>query len=140
MVDPGMSTGMASWSTGVFTSWQEDDPFEVTRTLWRACEEKEVDELVIEDFHLAASSRAKTMAGTRATLELIGALRFVAMTFDVPVYFQAPADAKSFSTNEKLKKVGFITPANPDHRRSAARHLLLRLVRNGTIDGRALLP
>jgi hypothetical protein len=112
----------------------------VAAAVWCECEMGLIDELVVEDFFLVSSSRAKTTAGPRITLELIGALRFIALRHEIPVYLQAPADAKSFSTNEKLKRLGFITPAKPDHQRSAARHLLLRLVRNGTIDGRVLLP
>lgn len=140
VVDPGMATGMAAWRDGQFEAWQEDDPMAVAATVWHDSRLGLIDELVVEDFILSSVSRAKTTAGIRVTLELIGALRFIALYHEVSMHLQAPADAKTFSTNEKLKAVGFITPAKPDHMRSAARHLLLRLVRNGAIDPLSLLP
>jgi len=131
---------MALWDGGRFESWQEEDGLAAANSVWHLCKHTEVDEIAMENFHLGTGRAAKTTTGSRITLELIGAIRFIALYFDVPLYFQEPADARSFSTNDKLKAAGFITPAKPDHQRSAARHLLLRLVRNGALDARQLLP
>lgn len=144
-IDPGMATGMATWDgfedgSGMFHAWQEAEPFQVADTVWNLCVELAVTEIVIEDFQLSFGGRAKTSAGPKVTIELIGAIRFIAHRHGVPLFFQRPADARDFSTNDKLTRMGWKTPSKPDHMRSAARHLLLRLVRNGTIDGRALLP
>lgn len=139
-IDPGLATGMALWDGWSFESWQEEDGLLAANSVWHHCEHTELDEIAMENFHLGTGRAAKTTAGSRITLELMGAIRFIALYFDVPVHFQEPADARSFSTNDKLKTAGFITPANPDHQRSAARHLLLRLVRNGELDARQLLP
>jgi hypothetical protein len=70
---------------------------------------------------------------------MIGAVAYLCRNTNVPLHRQLPSDASSFSTNEKLRAVGFKTPAKPDHERSAARHLLLRLTRNGAIDPLDLL-
>ena len=142
-VDPGVATGMAEWRNDEFRSWQLDDPEDVLESVWDFCEEFYADpdvdvELVVEDFRIAGA-RGKTEAGIRATIELIGAIKFIASWHAVPVRMQTPADAKTFSTNDKLRRAGFETPSKPDHRRSAARHLLLRLVRTGAIDGTDLI-
>jgi len=136
-VDPGMATGLAWWD-GNFNCAESSPAMQAAEDVWLMCRRGVVDEIAMEDFRLGGG-RAKTQEGTKATLELIGAIKFIAAYNGVPVFMQWPWDAKDFSTNDKLRAAGFVTPSKPDHMRSAARHLLLRLVRNGTIDGADLI-
>lgn len=143
-VDPGMATGMAQWNEREcvarrFVAWELTEPLQVAKTVWAACASGSLDEIAMEDFHLKLGGRAMTTEGIRATIELIGMVRFAAAHHGVPLHMQWPEDAKAFSTNEKLARMGWTTPSKPDHMRSAARHLLLRLVRNGAIDGAELI-
>lgn len=66
-------------------------------------------------------------------LEGIGALRFICTKAGVPFELQSPADAKRFSTNDKLKRLGWYKPTRGGHANDALRHLLLGAVRHGMI-------
>jgi hypothetical protein len=63
-------------------------------------------------------------------LYTIGALSYVTTWQDTPFRLQSPADAKQFSTDEKLKRLGWYTPGR-DHANDAGRHLLLAFIRMG---------
>ena len=67
-------------------------------------------------------------------LETIGALRYICQREGIPFELQAPADAKRFSTNDKLQLLGWRNPTPGGHADDAARHLLLAAVRHGLID------
>lgn len=75
--------------------------------------------------------------GTRTwqpdALEVIGALRWTCMKYAHEFELQTPAQAKSFSTNEKLKRIGWYSPTKDGHANDAVRHLLLAMVRHGDI-------
>ncbi len=60
-------------------------------------------------------------------LWLGGYLQGWAFLNTVPFKFQSPAQAKSFSTNAKLKVAG-LYPVGQGHAQDAARHLLVHLV------------
>jgi hypothetical protein len=64
-------------------------------------------------------------------LEVIGALRYLCAKHDVEFLTQSPADAKSFSTNAKLDRLGW--RKHSDHKDDAVRHLLLAAVKYGQI-------
>ena len=66
-------------------------------------------------------------------LEGIGALRYICAGHDIPFELQSPADAKRFSTNDKLKRLGWYKPTRGGHANDALRHLLLGAVRHGMI-------
>jgi hypothetical protein len=142
-IDPGPTPGMAYWSlmvgasAGEFKAWTADNPYSAIN--WMTANMRSIEEVAIEDFIIQAGGRARTTADSKATLEMIGAVDYVCHGVRVPLYRQLPSDAASFSTNEKLRAVGFETPSKPDHARSAARHLLLRLTRNGAIDPLVLI-
>jgi len=67
-------------------------------------------------------------------LEAIGVVRYLARRADCPFELQSPADAKRFSTDQKLKKLGWYTPTEGGHVNDALRHLLLGRVRHEDID------
>lgn len=135
-VDPGTATGFALWDDGVFSAWEKTGLMDAGECVWRYVDF--ADEVVCERFNLSLGGRAMTPAGIRDTLELTGVVKYACGLDGPPLHFQDPAESR-FSTNQMLKDVGFHTPSKPDHMRSAARHLLLRLVKNGTIDGISLI-
>lgn len=135
-VDPGEATGFALWHDGDFEASEQTDQFKAAEEVWGYA--GMVDEIVCESFQLHLGGRAMTTSGMKTTIELIGMIKWICAADRTPLYFQAPAEAK-FSTNDMLNRMGWETPSRPDHMRSAARHLLLRLVKNGTIDGLSLI-
>jgi hypothetical protein len=72
-------------------------------------------------------------------LEGIGALRYMTSKANVKFVLQSPANAKRFSTNEKLTRLGWRTITRGGHADDALRHLLLGAVRHGLIGGEDLL-
>lgn len=135
-VDPGKMTGWASLRLGEFYSDQLE---------WYDFLEW-VDELldrgfrfsiVCEDFIYTAATAKKTRQ-TWST-EAIGVLRFLSQKHDVSFTLQKPADAKAFSTNEKLKRLGWYRGTSGGHANDAARHLLLYCVGRGLVKPETLI-
>lgn len=147
-VDPGAATGMAlyeRWTTDPLQEhveqWVEEDPIaaidRVVKEIDRVHEEapQPLDAIVCESF-VISGPRAKE---ANQAIEIIGALRYLATKCEIPFITQSPADSMNFSTNAKLKLLGWYKPAPTDHARSATRHLLLYLTRAGTIAPERLL-
>jgi hypothetical protein len=65
-------------------------------------------------------------------LELIGVVKYLVPVRTTAVVFQSPSEAKAFSTDSKLKKVGWYQPGLP-HARDASRHVLLHAAKPGTM-------
>ena len=59
-----------------------------------------------------------------ASLELIGAARYLSWEFGIPFELQRPFDAKSLVTNDRLKQLRLWRPGQEDHERDALRHLV----------------
>lgn len=135
-MDPGSATGLALWDDGEFEAYERTGIFKAAEEVWGYA--GSLDEVVCESFQLSLGGRAMTTEGIKDTIELIGMVKWICAADDVPLHFQSPYEAK-FSTNDMLKRMGWETPSKPDHMRSAARHLLHRLVKNGTIDGLSLI-
>lgn len=140
-LDPGELTGMAlGWFnprdiTGVHTaSLTERGPLDTVSAveaflLARRHEDDQPTAVVCESF----IPRPGIRTWQPAALETIGALRYVCRKYGVPFTLQSPADAKRFSTNEKLKTVKWFVPTSGGHQNDAARHLLLYCVRHGYV-------
>ena len=135
-VDPGGTYGLAtalidSSLTGVVS--QEREP------IVALCAVEAL--LPITEFLICESfiPRPGIRTNQPEALEGIGALRFMAYKANVPFELQSPADAKRFSTNAKLERLGWRTPTKGGHADDALRHLLLGAVRHGLIDGEDLL-
>ncbi len=70
-------------------------------------------------------------------LEIIGALRYVCLVHETEFTLQSAVDAKEFSTNEKLDRLGW--RAKKEHVDDAIRHILLAATRRDLIDLYALV-
>ena len=134
VVDPGPHVGCAYWS---------DDPAmleteELTPEVLLANAETQIrdwaDMVVVESFRIGGS-RARE---ANVTIEQIGVLRYLASRYGREFVEQTAADARAFSTNEKLRALGFWRRGDSDHARSAARHLCLYLARTGLVGAQQL--
>lgn len=135
-VDPGRITGYVVWYDGE----RLEQELEASRFLKRAAtliETGEVHHVVCERFIVSAQTGKFSQAPW--SLEQIGVLRFLCEQNDIPFTLQNAADAKRFSTEERLNHLRWKRPKGAGHARDAQRHLLLFLVKNDMIDDRLLL-
>lgn len=95
-------------------------------------------ELVIVERFIIGPSTGK-LGDVNWSLEVIGVTRWLATKAGVPLRFQAPADAKRFATDARLKALGWYTPTPGGHANDALRHLVVGLVADGWWDPRLVL-
>lgn len=133
--DPGKTTGWARLAGEEFRSGQL--PLEQTlHWLFESLKQGIKLTIVCEDF-IYTPETAKKSRQTWST-EGIGALRFLAREFECDFILQSPSSAKSFASDEKLKRIDWWNPGQV-HANDAARHLLLWAVENGRINIRRFL-
>lgn len=134
-VDPGNVTGLAFLDTqlGEPSAW-EDAALE--SVAWIEHHLDTLDVVVCESF----IPRPGAYSWQPEALYTIGAIRYLCSRESVEFVLQSPADAKKFSSNEKLKRVGWYTPTRGGHANDAQRHLLLIAVKRGLVSPARLLP
>lgn len=143
-VDPGPIPGWALWEKRS-ENWAEVFHGGQFDTGWKGLVSyidsvgEHIDILVVEDFFIGAATAKKSTVGSKETIEMIGMLRLLAWRHKMQFVLQSPADARTFSTADKVKRMGWWLAGN-DHGQSATRHLLLYLVRNGLVPASRLLP
>lgn len=132
-IDPGLTTGWMIWEDGFAYAGQVEGPNGFLNLAWS--EMPAADVVVVEDFKITD----RTMRTTREpwSLHIIGAVSWMAQCHDTELVMQTPADAKSFATDAKLRRLGW--PLKGDHAKDAGRHALLYLVRSGALTGKDLL-
>lgn len=128
-VDPGLRSGLAvhrykCWDTYIL------DPM---ATVDHADDELRsgLDLIVCEAYKITA--RTAQLSAQHWSLELIGALRWLAHSYNVPFQLQTPADAKSFVPDQRLRDLDMWVPGKEDHARDATRHLVLALAKRGEL-------
>lgn len=143
-VDPGMMTGWAALIDGEFTSGEMsmDDFLDWGRHDFalenpNGSGEETPSEIVSESYIITQSTLRKSR-GENWSLEQIGVLRFLAGSWRIPFSTQSPSDAKSFSGDDKLKKLEWYARGK-GHANDAARHLLLYCIKHKLIDPRLLV-
>ena len=130
-VDPGKMTGVSVFTNGEFRS------FELSRgfggfAVWLDSESglfRPHDHLIIESFTVNAGTAKKDSGAYPEVFSIIGAARLTAYQNGMRFGFQTPAEAKSFATNDKLKKLGWFS-GGLGHADDSARHLLTFLAKN----------
>lgn len=131
-LDPGKTTGIAVWDDGVF--YAKELQFNETCTYVEEMAQRFGDELkmVSESFIITQHTAKNTQATW--SLELIGVFRFLQRKWvsDDPLRLQMPSAAKRFSSDNRLRQMGFWTKGK-GHANDAARHLLLYMATNGFI-------
>lgn len=139
-VDPGGTTGLATYREGglpfvsdgsVFASSQVDRRLDVPDALAAMALHGCPMVVVVERFIINAATARKSAQPD--ALLVCGALEYMSHRNGWTFILQKPADAKTFSTDDKLKSLGWYRPGM-GHANDAARHLLLALVRSGNAD------
>lgn len=133
-VDPGGMTGVAYQTDSDKLPYTWEQPtFEALNL---------VEQLIDNEFAMVVCESFIPRPGAKTwqpeAIESIGVVRYLARKADCAFELQSPADAKRFSTDEKLKKLGWWVPTPGGHINDAQRHLLLARVRHGDIDLGAL--
>lgn len=139
-IDPGKTTGMALFSyeagSEPVLEWSKElEQHEVAEAvrgvIWLGNVRNNID-IVCERFVI----NAQTVRNSQApySLEVIGIVKQClhdnGKAMD-DIFFQAPADAMSMFSNEKLKKLEYWHRGGAGHALDAIRHALLRLVKTG---------
>jgi hypothetical protein len=131
-LDPGGTTGWATWTDGPQEewSWGQIGPQEHHKELndFLGLQQTQDFILVCEtfDFRQHDNNRTKVNLISR---EYIGVAKlFAAERMSTPVVLQTPAQAKTFVTDEKLKAMDLWVPGKV-HARDALRHLITYMVR-----------
>lgn len=133
-IDPGKTSGWALHETDGQVSAGQLPHFDMIETAWTQIPRCNV--VVCESFIITTSTVKKTQETW--SLRQIGAFEWMARRLGVPFVLQSPASAKTFSTDDKLHKMGWWIKGQ-DHGRDALRHLLLYAVTNKLIDLARLL-
>lgn len=135
-VDPGKNTGIA-WLTpsGHFESI-ELGHFEALDWLV-ANLVPHTDTVYCEDFIITA--RTAKLTHQPWSLKAIGVLEWHCRRKQIPFFLNTASKAKKFSTDDKLRKLGWHRPTKDGHANDAARHLLLGAVDMQCIDLRRLV-
>lgn len=135
-VDPGGTTGLAAWAPGIGLHLVELKPNEAVDWLAEVAQGALKKHFVVERYIITPAT-AK-MSQQHDALEIIGALKYLVRAHGHTLTMQTPAEAKAFSTDEKLKNLGWYHPGKP-HARDASRHALLYLAKQGIIDLHTLI-
>lgn len=139
-VDPGKITGIAWWIDGEHGSAEvtyEDTGPAVAQFIRQNPEAY----VVCENFYITRETAKKSAAPW--SLKLIGVMDYLCAEAGLwePV-MQSPGDAKNFSTDPRLKVLGWYKGSGggfAGHADDASRHLLLYLAKNRLIDLKGLV-
>ena len=134
-IDPGKVTGWARLLDGVFASG-ELPCYQALHWIYESLKQGIKPILVCEDFIFTHETLKKSRQ--MWSTESIGVLRFLAEEFDLHLHLQPPSQ-KSFSSDDKLRMLGWYKPSPGGHQNDAARHLLVYGVKNGLISVRNVL-
>lgn len=142
-IDPGKMTGAAriTYSKGspkIEVQTYEIPMEEINRWLEENLAEQAdyIDAVVIEDFKITAGTGK--LGSPDWSLRIIGAVEYVCEQYAIPVTKQFPSNAKSFSTNDKLRAVDMWHKGGEGHANDALRHAMLYMIKHGWRDDRLL--
>lgn len=135
-LDPGLVTGLALIQPEVepaprlFTA--ELGVEEVIRTFQaiRDLVGRDHLEVVMEAFTI--SDRTMKTARSLDALDIIGYVKLSCLVLNIPFTLQQPAQAKKFSSDDKLKSMEWYERTKDGHKNDAVRHLLVYLINKHT--------
>lgn len=127
-IDPGGTTGVAFYAPGDgFWSSEVPGGSSVFAQAWRSLlERRTVAHVICEKYVITAATITKSRQYD--ALEIIGWLKLECPHLGIPLTLQTPSAAKAFSSDSKLKALGWYDRTPGGHRNDAARHLLKFLV------------
>lgn len=132
-VDPGTSAGVFGLRNGLMAGAYQGPVQGALEYLEKLLGDAQLDGgdvLIAMERFVGGSTRHSRQTDAQ---QVVGAVTDLAARYRVPLVFQSPADAKSFTTNDFLRKLElWVTPAevgapDADDVRDAARHALLCL-------------
>ena len=123
-IDPGGVTGVALYHANTYTGTEVPDGFNGMVDYLMLFDASRLDAVVVESFTINAGTHKKDPGMFADTTAIIGAVRYVASVYGIPVKMQTPAKAKAFATDDKLRRLGWYDSTPGGHRNDAARHLL----------------
>ena len=133
-IDPGKTTGYALYDRASDTFGSGELTYDDTcELLLKTASQYGDDLLVVSEAFIITQQTAKN---TQApwSLELIGVARhYSRLHTGRDLILQAPATAKRFSSDERLKTMSWYKPGK-GHANDAARHLLLALATRGWLS------
>lgn len=138
-VDPGLVTGMAVFHvpTGALQATECEGRHHFYEVLNQAIGSGYPPEVVCESYVITA--RSAQVSAQYDALYIIGHLDAVCHRLGIPLTLQSPGQAKSFSSDSKLKRLGWWNPTPGGHANDALRHLLRYIVRQHPAVGKSLL-
>lgn len=135
-IDPGLRSGAFVWSGPEDWSGGIYDPMPLLDWVDDLLRVDGLDLMVVEAYRITAETARKS--AQHWSLELIGALRWLAYRHGVEFVLQTPAEAKSLIPDARLRDLGFWFSGKEDHCRDAARHAAFALARKRLIQLRPL--
>jgi hypothetical protein len=137
--DPGKNSGIAVWSAAddVFESLELEHFDAIDYLSDRLYKETVPVALYCENFIITA--RTAELTAQPWSLKAIGAVEWLCRGWRIPFYLNTAAKAKKFSTDAKLRKLGWYRPTKDGHANDAARQLLLGAVDLDQLDLRRLI-
>lgn len=133
-IDPGKMTGYALYDReeGKFSSYETSFDDTCRYLASHAATWKEDLLIVSESFIITVQTAKNTQSPW--SLELIGVARYISRALTGrDLILQAPATAKRFASDDRLKTMGWHVPGK-GHANDAARHLLLTLATRGWLS------
>lgn len=131
-LDPGKTTGIAIRTESGNLSFSEEEFHDACSIVEQFVAFNDNAHVVTESFIITPNTAKNTQAPW--SLELIGVFRFLTKKYlDKDIVLQTPANAKRFSSDSRLKKIGYWTPGK-GHANDAARHLLLFEAQRGYLS------
>lgn len=136
-IDPGVASGLCvvDYISGEqafeIVEQGELNQFDTCAWLEAYLEEGPVESVICETFTI--TQRTLKLSRQPASLEIIGAARYLTLKQCGKFLMQSPADAKRFSTDKRLKACGLWHSTKGGHANDAARHMMLRLCKLGVI-------
>lgn len=142
-IDPGKTTGWSEITytrdTFIIEAAAELTINEVLDTLLNGLDDPDIekpDAIVIEDFKITAGTGK--LGSPDWSLRLIGAVEYICYKYDIPLVKQLPVNAKNFSSNERLRRIGMWHKGGAGHANDSLRHAMLYMVKHGWRDDRLL--
>jgi hypothetical protein len=139
-VDPGKMTGLAfvETSDAIEPTVQQAPWEEAQDIIWTFVANHLGTVIVCERFTITMQTLKK--AREYEALYVIGGLLLMTRRLPSTMVLQTPAEAKSFITDEKLRRLGWYERTKGlDHGRDALRHLALYAVTHDHLDPRRLI-
>jgi hypothetical protein len=126
-LDPGFTTGVALFTNGTLTSWEQVRTIETEteKINWMNLQDlfnrMKPTHIICEDYRIYAHKLDQHTFSSVTTLRLIGGIELLSLLDHVPIDYQMAMQAKGFCTDDKLKTWGYWQPGMK-HSRDAIRH------------------